>query len=155
MQRSQFLSHARQPLKPGKVWTSHRSQDDGRKERQITSMIGKLRELVLAPPADSERFHVAFLDSTQRVASVSGFGVGCANALSLNLRDLFRHALLVEARSIIIAHNHPSGDCRPSDRDIAATKRIAQVAQTLDISLLDHLIFSKNGLYSMRKRGEL
>jgi len=155
MQRSEFLSHASQPPKLGKVRTSHRSKDDSRKERQIASIIGKLRDLVLAPPANSERFHVAFLDSTQRVTSVSGFGLGCANALSLNLRDLFRHALLVEARSIIIAHNHPSGDCRPSDRDIAATKRIAEVAQTLDISLLDHLIFSKNGLYSMRKRGEL
>lgn len=134
--------------------TRHNGQEAWQ-ERQMKLMIDRLRGLVLAPPANLERFYVVFFDSEKRISDVSEFGQGIVGAISLNLRDLFRHALLVEARSIIVAHNHPSGDCRPSDQDISATKRIAQVAQTLEIRLLDHLIFSKNGLYSMRKRGEL
>ena len=124
-------------------------------ERQVASMIGRLRELVLAPPATSERFHAVFLDDGKRILSVAGFGEGASNALKVSLRELFRHALMVAARSVIIAHNHPSGDCRPSANDIKATQRIAHIAEALEIELLDHLIFSQSGLYSIRKGGKL
>lgn len=139
---------------PSRASTWHRYADEWH-ERQIAAMIGRLRELVLAPPANSERLHVAFLDDTNRFLSVAGFGEGRAFALSLSLRELFRHALSVGARGILMAHNHPSGDCRPSALDIEGTRRIASVAQALDIEILDHLIFSENGLYSMRRGAEL
>lgn len=134
---------------------SKRRLADEWQERQTANLIGRLRELVLAPPAHSERFHVVFLDRTKSILSVAGFGEGGADALSFSLRELFRHALSVGACSIIIAHNHPSGNCHPSAVDIKATKRIAHVAHALEIELLDHLIFSQNGLYSMRRKGEL
>lgn len=124
-------------------------------ERRSANLIGRLRELVLAPPAISERLHVAFLDDNNRILSVAGFGDGCAAALSLSLRELFRHALSVGARRLLMAHNHPSGDCRPSERDIEATIRLTAVAHALEIEVLDHLIFSNTDTFSMRRKGLL
>ncbi|MEM7687768.1 MAG: JAB domain-containing protein [Pseudomonadota bacterium] len=124
-------------------------------ERRSARLIERLRELVLSPTDVAERFHVAFLDSDNHILSLAGFGDGCADALYLNLRELFRQALCVGARNVLIAHNHPSGNCRPSEGDIKATMRIAAVAHALEIEILDHLIFSHRAIYSMRKGGEL
>ncbi|MEM7703178.1 MAG: JAB domain-containing protein [Pseudomonadota bacterium] len=126
-----------------------------RSEEQTHTMVARLRELSLAPPKHIERFHVAFLDSERRVSGMASFGEGSVTALTMRIRDLFCYALKVEAAAILMAHNHPSGDCRPSQKDIESTNRIAQIAKALDIELLDHLIFSPHGMYSMRKRGEL
>lgn len=128
---------------------------DSRKEEQTHWMITRLRELSLAPPTHLERFHVAFLDSERRISGITSFGEGSVAALTMRMRDLFGHALKVEAAAILVAHNHPSGDCRPSQKDIESTNRLAQIAEALDIELLDHLIFSQQRVYSMRKRGEL
>ena len=59
------------------------------------------------------------------------------------------------ARGLIVAHNHPSGDCRPSRSDILATHRLKEVAIALDIELIDHLILTENAVYSMRAGGDL
>ncbi|MDJ0979226.1 MAG: JAB domain-containing protein [Erythrobacter sp.] len=123
--------------------------------RQLTILIERLRRAVLAPPAASERFHVAFLDRGHAYLGGATFGTGRSGGLSLRLRDLFVRALSVDARSLILAHNHPSGDCRPSVRDRTATQRLGQIAQALDIELVDHLIFTESAVYSMRGRGEL
>ena len=64
-------------------------------------------------------------------------------------------ALRLDARGIILAHNHPSGECRPSGCDIAATHQLAAVASALDIELIDHLIFTHEAVYSMRAGGLL
>lgn len=125
------------------------------RERQLSIMVENLRSLVLAPPANCERFHVVFLDRNRAFLGESGFGTGQLGALSLNLRELFSHGLALEARNMIIAHNHPSGDCRPSAYDIDATQRLANVAQALEIGLIDHLIFADKSVYSMRAGGEL
>ena len=131
------------------------STQDKRQERQILEMIDRLRKLLLSPPTHVERFHVIFWDSARRISGMTTLGQGSMAALTVRMRDLFHHALKAEAVAILVAHNHPSGDCRPSKKDIEATNRIAQIAGALGIELLDHLIFSQNSIYSMRKRGEL
>jgi DNA repair protein RadC len=72
-------------------------------------------------------------------------------AVANHLGDALRH----NATGIILAHSHPSGYCRPSGCDIATTRRLAQVAQALDIALVDHLIFTADAVYSMRAGGLL
>ena len=131
------------------------SPQDKRHERQIQAMITRLRDLLLSPPTHVERFYVVFWDSGRRVSGMTPLGQGSEAVLTVCIRDLFHHALKAEASAILMAHNHPSGDCRPSKNDLESTERIARIARYLDIELIDHLIFSQTGMYSMRKRGEL
>jgi len=72
------------------------------------------------------------------------------STLTLQMRELLGDALRHNAAGIIIAHSHPSGHCEPSGCDIAATRRLAEVACALDIKLTDHLIFTAEAVYPMR-----
>jgi DNA repair protein RadC len=71
------------------------------------------------------------------------------------MRSLFGEALRLNAAGMILAHNHPSGQCRPSDCDIAATRRLQDVGRALDITLSDQRSFPRKALYSMRAGGLL
>ena len=118
-------------------------------------LVAYLRDLVLAPGAGHERGHVLFVDGNRSFLGDAGIGMGNLNALSLRMRELFGEALRLDARGMILAHNHPSGHCRPSRSDIAATRRLTDVARALDIELIDHLIFTQEAVYSMRAGGLL
>jgi DNA repair protein RadC len=81
--------------------------------------------------------------------------LGGLNVLFLRMRENFGEALRLDAHGLILAHNHPSGHCRPSSCDIIATRRLAEVARALDIVLIDHLILTDEAVYSMRAGGLL
>lgn len=117
----------------------------------MASIVDNLRGLVLAPPHQRERCHAVFLDDNRQFLGSNAIGLGRVDALSFSMRDLFQRALAIEARGMVLAHSHPSGDCRPSVNDIEVTKEIAKVANSLCIELIDHLIFTQSRVYSMRK----
>jgi DNA repair protein RadC len=119
------------------------------------AIIDFLRAMVVTHPLSAERFHVLFLDDVRGYLGDAPMGIGAAGALSVRMRELFARALSLSASGIIVAHNHPSGDCRPSEFDIRATQRLKSVAEALDIELLDHLIFTQDAVYSMRAGGNL
>ena len=116
-----------------------------------SSLVDYLARKVLIPPDCVERVHAAFLDWTSAQIGESPLGTGNACVVSLRLRDLFAHALAVGARGIVLAHNHPSGECHPSASDDDATRMIAGVARSLEIELVDHLIFTQDAVFSMRR----
>lgn len=122
-------------------------------ERRAAAMIGYLRDVVLAPPAHRERGHAIFVDSDSAWLADSPCGIGGMGGLHLRLRDLLGEALRLDAAGIILAHSHPSGQCRPSRDDIRATRRLVEVAQALDLVIIDHLIFAAGAVYSMRAGG--
>lgn len=124
-------------------------------EQRSAAMIDYLRSVVLTSPAQHERCHAIFLDPQRACLGESAFGMGGMSTLQLRMRGLFGEALRLDAAGIILAHNHPSGCCQPSARDIAATKRLQEVGQALDITLIDHLIFTTDAVYSMRAGGLL
>lgn len=126
-----------------------------RREQRLAGMIGYLRGVVLAPPANRERFHAIYVDERRFYLADMSLGQGAAGSLSLRMRDLFGRGLSIGASGILVAHNHPSGDCRPSRSDIIATRRLADIALALDIELLDHLIITREKIYSMRAGGKL
>ena len=68
-------------------------------------------------------------------------------------REVFSDAIVDRAASIILVHNHPSGDTEPSQEDIAITKRLVEAGELLGIKVHDHVIVSKNGYTSMKERG--
>lgn len=121
----------------------------------MTGMIEYLRVQVHRQSGRFERFHVVFLDLSRRAIADQSMGQGSIGLLRVTMRELFARALSLEASGIIIAHNHPSGICRPSSTDIAETQRLAAVGRTLDIELVDHLIFTSRSVYSMRAGGYL
>ncbi|MEM6475157.1 MAG: JAB domain-containing protein [Pseudomonadota bacterium] len=135
----------------------HRLHDtiDYSSETRLSLMVEYLRSVVLQAPEYGERFHAIFVDSHGRYLADAAMGQGEISSLKLRMRDLFGKALSAGANAIIIAHNHPSGDCRPSEHDIEATLRLAEVGEALDIELLDHLIFTHSTVYSMRAGGIL
>lgn len=115
-----------------------------------SATIDFLRAMVIKQPFETERFHVLFVDQRRSFLGDAPMGSGRADCLSLRMRELFTKALSLRANGIVVAHNHPSGLCRPSRSDIVSTRRLEQVATALDIELLDHLIFTQGAVYSMR-----
>lgn len=104
---------------------------------------------------DHEEFWVVVLNTACRVKTCEKLFVGGIDGLMVDLRLLFGKVLEVKAHSLVIVHNHPSGNLRPSDKDIALTNRVREAARLLDISLLDHLIIGTGGYYSFADHGIL
>jgi DNA repair protein RadC len=124
-------------------------------EQRTSAMVNYLRNVVLTPPALHERGHAIFVDAQRAFLGDAAFGMGRLGTLQLRMRALFGEALRLGASGIILAHNHPSGQCQPSGSDLTATRQLQDVARALDITLIDHLIFTNRAVYSMRAGGLL
>lgn len=74
-------------------------------------------------------------------------------SVSARYRPMFEHAFRLRAAAFVLAHNHPSGDPRPSRRDIASTRALAGIARAMEIEFLDHLVIAGRTAVSMRKAG--
>ena len=104
---------------------------------------------------NEERLYVLFLDENQCFIGEHQFTSGSPSCISCRPRALFSRALALGAHAILLAHNHPSGDARPSEADIQATNRISADANGLEIALIDHLIVGGTQIVSMRRAGLL
>ena len=95
-----------------------------------------------------EHFVAILLDSKNQILRVASIHVGTLNMSIVGPREVFREAIRDGAASIIVAHNHPSGDPRPSPEDIDVTNRLVKVGLTLDIPVVDHVIIGDRASYS-------
>ena len=96
--------------------------------------------------ADREHMVVVFLDTKNRPIGRQVVSIGTLNATLVDARGVFRAALLnATTNSVVIAHNHPSGDLTPSREDDEITRRIARAGNLLGITLLDHIILAPDG----------
>ncbi len=103
----------------------------------------------------SEVVMVLLLDVRKRIFHREIIAVGTLTEVLLHPREIFHPAIRRMAHSIILVHNHPSGDPTPSKRDIEVTRVVEEAGRLLGISLLDHLIIAKRGYFSfLEKRGE-
>jgi DNA repair protein RadC len=93
------------------------------------------------------------LSARTTVIGVHTVSVGSLNASIVHPREVFRPAVEQSAASILIAHNHPSGNVDPSDDDLVLTKRLVQVGELLGIHVLDHLIVAKGNYTSLKQEG--
>ncbi len=102
-----------------------------------------------------EQFAAILLNTKNHVLAVSIISSGSINSSIVRPAELFRIALLhgATATSIILAHNHPSGDPSPSQEDISLTKRLVEAGKLLDIIILDHIIYSDNAYVSFKEKG--
>jgi DNA repair protein RadC len=97
-----------------------------------------------------EEFRILFVDNRNRLIADEVQGRGTVNHTPVYVREVIKRALELSASSIILVHNHPSGDPTPSRADIEMTKEIIEAAKKLDISVHDHLIIGRDGHISLR-----
>ena len=98
---------------------------------------------------DREHLVCLHLSSSNKILGIEVVSIGSLNASIVHPREVLKSAVLSNAASIILAHNHPSGELKPSKEDLAVTERIKQACQIMDIKLLDHIIFGHHGIYSI------
>ena len=108
------------------------------------------------PGNDQEQFVVACLDTKNRVQSVVVITIGTLDASLVHPREVFKPAILEGSSSIILSHNHPSGDCTPSREDDTVTERLTEAGKLLGIEVLDHIIHGdgSNEVRSLRESNE-
>lgn len=100
-----------------------------------------------------EHFVVLLLDAQNRVTRRSDVHKGTLTSAPVGAREVFREAIREGASSVIVAHNHPSGDPTPSPEDIDVTRGLVQIGAMLDIPVLDHVIVGSEGYVSMKRKG--
>lgn len=106
--------------------------------------------------SDREKLIVCCLDTKNQPLSVNVASIGSLNSSIVHPREVFKVAVLSNAASIIIFHNHPSGDTAPSTEDINITKRLKEAGNIIGIELLDHIIIGSEGnSCSLKEQGVL
>ena len=103
-----------------------------------------------ANDAVQEEFHVVTLDVQLHVVGTHLISVGTLDRSLVHPREVFRPAIKDAAKSIILVHNHPSGDPTPSEDDLLVTTRLEEAGATLGVHVLDHIIVARDGEVSIR-----
>ena len=106
------------------------------------------------PLLDREHFVVMSLNTKNRVLDIRTVSIGTLSSSLVHPREVFSHPIKISAASIILVHNHPSGDPTPSSEDLSITRRLVEVGDLLGITVLDFLIIG-NTCVSLREKGLL
>ena len=131
---------------------------DGRVATELPVIIREPRDTIPILEAElgsksAEVFLSLALNTKNHVIAILPVSSGSLNASIVHPRELFQRAILSNCASLIIAHNHPSGDPTPSSEDIQLTRRLVEAATILDIPILDHVILGYGKWMSFRERG--
>jgi DNA repair protein RadC len=94
-----------------------------------------------------EHFWAMFLDTKGHIQRIELVTLGLLDQTVVHPREVFRPAIGCSAKSVILCHNHPSGDPEPSDKDIALTRRLIEAGKLLDVHVLDHVVLGEFGTY--------
>ncbi|HEY2956566.1 MAG TPA: DNA repair protein RadC [Candidatus Eisenbacteria bacterium] len=112
-------------------------------------VLSQVRDL---PRARKEHFVVLLLNARHEVQCRETISIGSLNASIVHPREVFLPAILQSAASVVLVHNHPSGDPEPSEEDLSITRRLVQVGELVGIGVLDHVIVAERGVVSLRAR---
>ena len=103
----------------------------------------------------SEEFRILLLDRANKVIANLPIGQGGFSGTVADPKKIFKEALAHNSSGIILAHNHPSGNRKPSDADISLTKKLKRAGDDLEIHILDHIIVTNDGYYSFADEGTM
>lgn len=104
---------------------------------------------------DREVFLVMCLNTKNQVNAVHRASIGAISSAIVHPREVFKVAFYNNANTILLAHNHPSGDVTPSSEDVEVTKLLVESGKILGIEVLDHIIVSPNRYYSFKEQGRM
>jgi DNA repair protein RadC len=100
-----------------------------------------------------EHFTLVLLNTRNKIIRIETISTGTLNASLVHPREVFKEAITHTASSVVIAHNHPSGDTEPSEDDIRLTRRLVEVGRLVGIEVLDHIIVTKKEYLSFKEKG--
>jgi DNA repair protein RadC len=126
------------------------SKTEIRDARDVAKVFQDLLTLEDKIDQDKEHVYVMHVNTRHRINLVELVAIGTLTNTTLHPRETFRRAVLEGTDSIIIAHNHPSGDATPSEADITVTHQLCKAGEVLQIPLIDHLVFTQTQYYSFR-----
>jgi DNA repair protein RadC len=119
-----------------------------RDSRDVARVFQDLFRLEDAIDQDKEHFYVMHVDSRRRINLVELVAIGTLNHAEVHPRETYRRAVIEGSYSILVAHNHPTGEVTPSEANSKTTKRLHEAGEILQIPFLDHVIFTaKNGQF--------
>src|SRR5699024_9817123 len=101
--------------------------------------------------SDREHLILICMNSKNEPTHIQTLSIGSINQTVIHPREIFKTAILSNANSIILGHNHPSGDLTPSPEDINVTERLKLISEMMGILFYDHIIFSDSNTYSIRQ----
>ncbi len=119
----------------------------------IQSVKDVLAQAVYMRDKTREHFMVIYLNARNEMIFKKPMFVGTLNANLVHPREIFAEALRQNAASVILAHNHPSGDAEPSEDDLTITKRLTEAGKIMGVDILDHIIITKTKVFSFREKG--
>jgi DNA repair protein RadC len=117
--------------------------------KEAVAQLQELRKM------KKEHFVALYLNARNELVYKETVSIGILNASLIHPREVFKPAIDKLAVSVIIAHNHPSGDTKPSEDDIEITKRLKQAGEILGVEVLDHIIITEGSFFSLKKEGEM
>ena len=120
---------------------------------KLTDAEAVYKEIQDIKDACKEIFVVFCLDTKNKVITRDIVTIGILDASLVHPREIFRRAILVNSKSIILAHNHPSGDTTPSSEDIKVTKTLVEAGNLLNIKVRDHVIAGRDSFTSLKTEG--
>lgn len=123
--------------------------------RSPENVVTFAREFLHLHEESEEYLYMICMNVKNVITSVFELSHGNANSSIVGVREIFQKALLANAISIIVMHNHPSGDPSPSREDVEVTKRIVEAGKIIGIELLDHIIVGDRKYTSLKEKGYL
>lgn len=126
-----------------------------RKMNSPESVVSLAKHFLRMHEQTEEYMYMVCLNTKLEMTSVFEISHGNVNSSIVGTREVFQKALLANAVSIILLHNHPSGDPKPSIEDIEVTRRLMEAGKILGIQVLDHLIIGRPGYTSLKERGNM
>ncbi|MGN6759348.1 MAG: RadC family protein [Thermomicrobiales bacterium] len=102
---------------------------------------------------DQEELRVVLLNTKNEVVKMVTVYRGSVNAAQIRVAEVFKEAIRLNVPSLVVVHNHPSGDPTPSPDDVAVTRELVKAGQLLDVEVLDHLVIGDGRHVSLRRRG--
>lgn len=102
-----------------------------------------------------EACYAIFLDKANHIKGYTLVSLGGITGTVIDTRIILKFAIDLLATGLILAHNHPSGQTRPSDQDIRITKKINEACKLIELTLLDHIILTEKEVYSMANNGDI
>ena len=126
-------------------------------DRQMNSpdkIVAFAKEVLRIHENAEEYLYMLCMNNKLMMTSMFELSHGNVNSSIFGVREILQKALLANAVSIVIMHNHPTGDPTPSTEDITVTKRLAEASKIVGVQLLDHLIIGRN-YTSLKERGDI
>jgi len=127
------------------------TQTSSYKGKELTNPE-KVYQLIKSKLKDYHKEHFYIIVLNSRNYSVAEISIGSLNASVVHPREVFAEAIKHKAASVILVHNHPSGDPQPSDNDLAVTKRLIESGKILGIEVIDHIIVTKDNFFSFKEK---